>query len=332
MPQLVLLEFILIFIISVVLALLLPKIFPARYRSYPKPVKNPDECGKIDYGVQSDVNIGVQYSPLVVASEAIRLYEVFSRRNDSELLERFIKCINILESLVDDRGSYAVIQYKFPWPRYGIKGPWASCMSQADGVLAFYYAYRITGDSKYKVLANKLLRAFLVPVEQGGLMWETEAGPWYEEYAYPEPTSKPFVLNGFMYSLIKLYEYYKTSGDRRALDLFGSGVKTLKHYIGKFDLGRWTKYDLVGTTATYPKHLLHIRFSKRLYEITSDRAFLDYYRKWRNQLYTFTGIRYFVNHYKSVIFRRYLQLPIFHKFAINLIVLLLLLLVAKYLV
>lgn len=68
--------------------------------------------------------------------------------------------------------------------------------------------------------------------------------PWYEEY----PTEPPsFVLNGFIYSLIGLYDLLTLAPALQARDaaaLFQQGMKSLKKLLLAFDNGSGTNYDL----------------------------------------------------------------------------------------
>lgn len=68
--------------------------------------------------------------------------------------------------------------------------------------------------------------------------------PWYEEY----PTQPPsFVLNGFIYSLIGLYDLLTLAPSlqaREATVLFTQGMKSLKKLLLAFDTGSGTNYDL----------------------------------------------------------------------------------------
>ncbi len=67
---------------------------------------------------------------------------------------------------------------------------------------------------------------------------------WYEEYP-TRPSS--FVLNGFIYSLIGLYDVAETAGNklgREAGVLFSQGLESLKAMLPLFDTGSGTVYDL----------------------------------------------------------------------------------------
>src|SRR6185503_20513502 len=68
---------------------------------------------------------------------------------------------------------------------------------------------------------------------------------WYEEYP---TTPSSFVLNGFMYALLGLYDLkmIKVSGGAsiKAARLYEEGVESLKVLLPLFDTGSGTMYDL----------------------------------------------------------------------------------------
>lgn len=134
---------------------------------------------------------------------------------------------------------------------------------------------------KYLKAAQLALNAFFIPVEEGGVLYiDGDGGWWYLEYGYKgEP--KPRTLNGFIFALMGIYEYYKITGDKRALLLFNRGVEELKRHLHEYDTGSWTRYDLVGTMASVKYHKIHVKQMKIMYELTGDEIFLKYYEKWK---------------------------------------------------
>jgi len=89
--------------------------------------------------------------------------------------------------------------------------PGVSAMAQSRGAALFARAWRTTRNPQYRQAAGRLLRAFAVPVDDGGVRSEVPdpdgggPGTWYPERAYPG--SAPWTggaLNGFMVTLIEL--------------------------------------------------------------------------------------------------------------------------------
>ncbi len=108
-------------------------------------------------------------------------------------------------------GAWGALEYfDVPGDPSAIR-PGVSAMAQSRGAALFARAWRTTGDPRYRQAAGRLLRAFAVPVDDGGVRSEVPdpaggaPGTWYPERAYPG--SAPWTggaLNGFMVTLIEL--------------------------------------------------------------------------------------------------------------------------------
>ena len=101
---------------------------------------------------------------------------------------------------------------------------------------------------------------------------------WLEEYALLPP---PHVLNGFITILFGIHEFHKVTGNKKALTLWNEGIKTIKTNLEKYEAGHWSIYDLLRKyPSTNNYHKLHIWQLKTLYELTNEKMFLDYSKKW----------------------------------------------------
>ena len=89
--------------------------------------------------------------------------------------------------------------------------PGVSGMGQARAATLFSRAWQMTRTPRYAEDAARVLRAFTVPVDDGGVLATVqnpgtgESGPWYPERAYPgkDPWTGA-ALNGFMAALLGL--------------------------------------------------------------------------------------------------------------------------------
>ncbi len=89
--------------------------------------------------------------------------------------------------------------------------PGVSGMGQARAATLFSRAWQMTRIPRYAENAARVLRAFTVPVDDGGVLATVrnpgtgETGPWYPERAYPGKDSwTGAALNGFMAALLGL--------------------------------------------------------------------------------------------------------------------------------
>ena len=89
------------------------------------------------------------------------------------------------------------------------------CQGQAISVLI--WAYHVTRDQKYLTAAEATLGPFQKQVAEGGVLTVfMDRYDWYEEYLTNPST---FILNGFMYSLIGLYDLQNISPENVIVQL-----------------------------------------------------------------------------------------------------------------
>nr|CAD7196457.1 unnamed protein product [Timema douglasi] len=123
---------------------------------------------------------------------------------------------------------------------------WYSAMGQGHAISVLARAYHHSGgDPQYLRAAVAALRPFRVTSAEGGVLSSFLGKfPWYEEY----PTiPASFVLNGFIYSLLGLYDLKTISSPdyvKEAADLFDQGMSSLKRLLLLYDTGSGTSYDL----------------------------------------------------------------------------------------
>ncbi len=144
---------------------------------------------------------------------------------------------------------------------------WVSGMSMGHAMSVLSRAFRASQNQDYLRAAIRGLGLFLKTSQEGGFKAVfMDKFVWYEEY----PTNpNSFVLNGFMYSLVGLYDLWQTlaafdeviemSGKTKAAaeaeNLFMEGMKSLRSMLPLFDTGSGTTYDLRHFTMGGPPKL-----------------------------------------------------------------------------
>lgn len=228
------------------------------------------------------------YNPLYISTRAISISrKVQGEKNRGKNLKYFLNHVNWLRDNLrlstHDGVKYGVWEHNFRYPYgiYKLEVPWRSGMAQGEGISALNKAYEITGDVSYLECAKYALNAFFIDVKNGGVTYkDSENDWWFEEYAGALDGVEPRVLNGAIYAVIDVYDFWKTTGDQDAQTLFIKGVNGIKNRLGQYDTGRWTYYDAIGTIATKHYHSDHIYLTQKLYEITGEKKFLEYNKKW----------------------------------------------------
>ena len=110
----------------------------------------------------------------------------------------------------DGREWAALEYYDVPGDRSAVR-PGVSGMGQARAVSLFAKAWAQSRDPRYLQAAERVMRSFEVPVDNGGVLAAVPdpdggaAGTWFPERAYPgEPAWTGAALNGFMVTIIEL--------------------------------------------------------------------------------------------------------------------------------
>ncbi|KAL7051549.1 hypothetical protein ACKWTF_004500 [Chironomus riparius] len=172
---------------------------------------------------------------------------------------------------------------------------WLSAMAQGHAISLLSRAfYHSGGNRKYLKAAVNALKPFRIPSSQGGVLAKfMNILPWYEEYP---TTPASFVLNGFIYSLLGLYDLHqvapKTSkGAKEAGILFNQGMESLKKMISFYDTGSGTVYDLRHVTlgsspniARWDYHVTHVNQLLLLATIDDDPIFSQTAERWRGYM------------------------------------------------
>ncbi|VVC27200.1 Hypothetical protein CINCED_3A024299 [Cinara cedri] len=150
-----------------------------------------------------------------------------------------------------------------------LKPGWLSAMGQGQAISLLSRAfYHSGGNEQYLNTAWAALKPFKVYSKNGGVLSEfMNVHPWFDEY----PTIPPiFILNGFMYSLIGLYDLYSLTPNtsqvsQEAFLLWKQGMTSLKNLLPLFDMGSRSAYDLRHITlaiqpniARWDYHATHI--------------------------------------------------------------------------
>lgn len=210
----------------------------------------------------------------------------------AEHLHHFYDAANWLLKHQDEQGGWSI-----PVPRKVISGVlelgagWYSAMAQGQAMSLLVRAAHHSGDSLYLKAAVRATALFSVNATRGGVRTYFPGGyVWYEEY----PTNPSlFVLNGFIYSLLGLYDLKEFSRDssNKSRDLFEDGMKSLKKLLPLYDTGWGSLYDLRHFTthvapnrARWDYHTTHITQLLLLASIDTDPVISSTAQRWKDYM------------------------------------------------
>ncbi|MFC1692658.1 D-glucuronyl C5-epimerase family protein [Candidatus Latescibacterota bacterium] len=231
-------------------------------------------------------NIGIQYNPNSIAQYALGYYDLFLDTRNFMYEQLFLKqadwFVNNVRFIDDDIGLW---EYNFDFEYHeGLKAPWRSALAQGQGISVLVRAYSLTKNEKYLTVAAKSFKSFERGIDDsGGVTYIDKEGYfWFEELIFDPPTH---VLNGFIWALWGIYDYYLVTKDEKALHLFREGTRTLEDKIEKYDIGFWSIYHLLPTklkmiASTYYQRL-HIVQLEAMYNLTGKKIFKEYANKWK---------------------------------------------------
>jgi heparosan-N-sulfate-glucuronate 5-epimerase len=227
------------------------------------------------------------YNPVHIASRAAALYKHKSDpEKGAENVKTFLKYADWLKNNLEintyDGLVYGIWEYNFPWATYKLTPPWRSGMAQGAGLDILSKAHQIKKDPAYLISAKYALNAFLVDVKNGGVTYQDSDEEWWIEEYIGTGGLESRVLNGAIYALLDIYEFWKITGDAKAWEVYHKGLNSIIKRLPKYDTGWWSYYDAIGTIATQKYHKVHIELLRDLYNISGEEIFLQYSNRWAN--------------------------------------------------
>ncbi|MDO5724334.1 MAG: D-glucuronyl C5-epimerase family protein [Flaviflexus sp.] len=120
--------------------------------------------------------------------------------------------------------------------------PWVSGMAQGMMLSLLTRMYEITDDKGYLDRAAETLKIFDVPAYEQTFWFsnlidcpETKGQCLVlEEYPSRKPEQNAHVINGHMYSMFGLYDYYRATGDEHAKELFNAAAETQRQLFDSY--------------------------------------------------------------------------------------------------
>jgi heparosan-N-sulfate-glucuronate 5-epimerase len=229
-------------------------------------------------------SLGKQHNPIAIAQFGLGNYNLFKQTGERARRERFELVANwLVDNLERNAAGLWVWHHHFDWEyRDTLKAPWYSGLAQGQGISVLVRAFQETHDEKYLSAAQYALQSIFVETRAGGVLFTDSSGyKWLEEYIVSPPTH---ILNGFVWGLWGIYDYWLCTGDEQAQQMFGELVTTLIARLPTYDTGYWSLYEHSGTVlpmlASRFYHSLHIVQLSVMYRLTGKPLFLEFQRRW----------------------------------------------------
>jgi hypothetical protein len=159
---------------------------------------------------------------------------LWAERNKPELG----RAVDELLPLAAERAGGVAWEYYFPY-RAG-KAPWVSSLAQGTALQALARAAtRLNRRGDVFPVTSRGLGIFERSAPEG-VRVPAGAGTHYAQYSF-EPSLR--ILNGFIQSLVGLYDYGRLAIDDRAKALFESGEARALQEVPTYDTGAWSLYS-----------------------------------------------------------------------------------------
>lgn len=210
------------------------------------------------------------YFAIEIFQYGLGAYDIYLLENDKSMLEKAVACADWAVDNITENGGWKTFAHKTPDHPY-------SSMAQGEGISLLTRIYKETTDNKYLQTATKAVAFMIKTVDVDGTAVYSGEDILFKEFA-----CEPLVLNGWIFSLWGLFDYYKLTNDSQIKEIYDKSVATLVRYIPLFDIGYWSKYDFGKRICSPFYHRLHIAQLNVMYDLTGINVFKEYSNKWKS--------------------------------------------------
>ena len=159
-----------------------------------------------------------------------------------------------------------------------IRAPWPSAIAQGHAISALVRGFRLTRELELLEICKCALKAFNKSIEEGGIRSSEDDCVIYAEYPSC-PT--PRILDGFLSSLLGLYDLYIETQDPDVLGLLNEGIGGLKHFLPYWTYrDKWTWYGSRTYLCSTQYHTLNHQLLSSLARVSNDSTLKAYAEHW----------------------------------------------------
>jgi hypothetical protein len=241
----------------------------------PKTVKRAGGVPWVDYA-----GLGARPNPTVVAQFGLLAYGRWLR---SHRPRDRAEVVRIADWLVrhqqrDGQWDYG---FDFSWSGGRVSAQLGSSMAQGQAMSLLERAYRVTRRGVYLAAAVRALQPLEAPLTDGGLERCYRSScrmRFFEEYPTRPPSD---VLNGFMFTLVGLYDLASVAPGSRAMALYQAGRRTLHLVLPRYDSHGIGRYCLSSPQIADRLHeALQIFLLRALNSLAPDHRLVFYADRW----------------------------------------------------
>ena len=234
------------------------------------------------------------YNPVTIAQYALAEYG----RSTIGVQAAGSTFVKLAARLVSMEGADGAFRYDYAWEYYLTKETyapgWVSGMAQGQVLSVFARAWELTSDPRYLDAGRRDLTFMMTPIQDGGtrstladLRASWRDHPFIEEYI-ARPYS--YTLNGYMFSLLGLYDWSQVDPSSRATADFRDGLASLRLVLPLYDLRGFSAYDLgyithgVTPHVGINYHMIHIYLLHALDSVAPDPVLAHWEQVWADDV------------------------------------------------
>jgi hypothetical protein len=209
------------------------------------------------------------------------------RGGDEAHLDVFLNQIGWLEQHAVTRNDGAVVwhhDYNLQVGSLLLKAPWVSANVQGLVISALVRGWRITQRPRLLELLKGCFRVFEIDCASGGIRSRVDG---HVLYAEAPGLAAPGIMDGFMRSLLGLYDLYVETADPIVQGLFNQGVDGLKHFLPRWDYrNKWSWYSNHAYLCPPSYHCLNRLLLEVLARITGEPSLAEYAQAWNHKRFS----------------------------------------------
>lgn len=230
------------------------------------------------------------YNPAYIAWYGLMSLERWLRGEDPGGRQTFLQQVEWLTTHAVERADASLVwPFTVDWEEGAcrLKAPWVSAMLQGLVISALVRGYRITGEQRLLDQCRRACAVFEVDVEDGGVRTIERGGVIYEEYP---GIPLPRVLDGYLFSLLGLYDLFAETNDPHVFQLFADGIGGLKDGLPSWDYReKWSWYGSHAYLCPPHYNKLNCALLASLASLSGEQTLLRYAEAWTPNRLTALG-------------------------------------------
>lgn len=173
------------------------------------------------------------------------------------------------------------VVWRYDYPSYhGTSAGWRSGHAQGQAVRLLLHTWQETGQPEWRELAARAVRAFGIPVADGGFTLRLARRRWWYAKFADATSDEQFVLNGMLFALLGLRDAASHDLPNASL-AHDYGSRAVRSMLRRYDAPGGSLYDLGGKRASLHYHRIHLQMIDALPSISSGFTARRILQRWR---------------------------------------------------